>query len=135
MSTKLFSLLAVAAILGCASGGTSETPRSGGPSRQSDLLTAQELVAAHADGNTAYDAVARLRPNWLASKGVTSVQSNSMNTDAQVFVNGVKYGALTSLRDIPAYHVISMRYYDVTQSGARFGIQGGANGVIEVITR
>ena len=135
MSLKQLFPLAVLAIVGCHSG-ANDTVRFGTASRQSDVLTKDEMVAAHADVNTAYDAVARLRPNWLAVHGVTSAQTGGGSTEtAVVYVDGQRYGPITSLRNIQAFNVMTMRYYDITQAGARFGIQGGAGGVIEITTR
>ena len=77
--------------------------------------------------------MARLRPNWLASHGVTSALSGGAGTEhANVFIDGQSYGDINSLRNIPAYHVRDIRYYNITEAGARFGIKGGASGVIEV---
>jgi len=132
MSVQHLYLIAVAAVLGCSSA-TSGNQATAGLPRKSNLLTFEEIAAAHADVNTAYDAVARLRPNWLAAHGVTSAVANGAGTEyALVFVDGMQYGDLNSLRGIPAYHVGNMRYYDVTQAGARFGIRAGSSGVIEV---
>jgi hypothetical protein len=36
------------------------------------------------------------------------------------------------LRNIQAYNVASIRYYDVTQSTGKFGVQGGDAGAIEI---
>jgi len=137
MSVKQLYPLAIFAIIGCASANASgDTPRGGTQARKSDLLTQTDLVSAHADVNSAYDAVVRLRPNWLAVHGVTSTGGSAASTGAAiVFVDGQRYGGTTTLRNIPAFNVVSMRYYDITQAGARFGIQGGAGGVIEVVTR
>ena len=134
MSVKHLYLVAVAAIIGCApASGTSGTSRTAAVPRKGNLLTAEEIAAAHADVTTAYDAVARLRPNWLAGHGVTSAVSNGAGTEfALVFVDGQQYGDLSSLRSIAAYQVGEMRYYNVTEAGARFGIRGGSSGVIEV---
>src|SRR6266566_246298 len=130
MSIQHLYLIALAAVCGCA---TSAAPGTPAAPRMSAFLTAAEMAAAHADVNTAYDAVARLRPNWLAAHGVTSAVANGAGTEyALVFVDGMQYGDLNSLRGIPAYHVGNMRYYDVTQAGARFGIRAGSSGVIEV---
>ncbi|HEY3113467.1 MAG TPA: hypothetical protein VGJ62_07280 [Gemmatimonadaceae bacterium] len=132
MSIQHLYLFAVAAVLGCSSATSSNQATAGLP-RKANLLTAEEIAAAHADVNTAYDAVARLRPNWLAPHGVTSGMNNGAGTEyALVFVDGQPYGDLNSLRGIPAYHVGNLRYYDVTQAGARFGIRAGSSGVIEV---
>ena len=97
------------------------------------MITSDELAETHADLNSAYDAVARLRPNWLAAHGVTSTGAGAAGTEtATVWVDGQDVGSINTLRNIQAFQVASMRYYDVTQAGARFGIRGGSSGVIEV---
>ena len=131
MTTKLLYLVGVAAILGCASSGTPET---GVARNNPKLLTAEEISASHADAATAYDAIARLRPNWLASHGPMSSSPQNSAT-AAVFVDGQQYGDITSLRNIPAYHVAAIRYYDITEAGAKFGIKAGYGGAIEVTSR
>ncbi len=125
MSIKCLYPLAVAAVVGCATTGT-------GASRGSpNLLSAAEIAQHHADINTAYDAVARLRPNWLAPHGAMS--SNPAASDyAAVFVDGQLVGDVAALRNIQAYYVGDIRYYDVTQAGARFGFRAGSGGAIEV---
>src|SRR6266516_2164045 len=124
MSIKYCYLLAAAAVVGCASTGTS-----GGNRVDPNVLSAAEMAEHHADVNTAYDAVARLRPNWLAPHGPVSSTASSYPT---VFVDGQLAGDLSALRNIPAYHVGAIRYYDVTQAGARFGIRAGGGGALEV---
>jgi hypothetical protein len=134
MSVKHLYLVAVAAIMACApASGTSDVSSMSAVPRRGNLLTSEEIFGAHADVTTAYDAVSRLRPNWLAAHGVTSSIANGAGTEyALVFVNGQPYGDLASLRAIPAYLVASMHYYDVTEGGARYGLRGGSSGVIEV---
>jgi len=128
MIVKHLYLIAVAAILGCApasstsgASGTSRVPR------RANVLTAEEMVAAHADITNAYDAVARLRPNWLAAHGNMGY--------ATVFVDGQQHGDLNSLRYLQAYHVADIRYYDITEAGAKFGTQAGTGGAIDVRTK
>src|SRR5256885_8920364 len=80
--------------------------------------------------------LARVRPNWLAAHGVTSGQDNGAGTEyAVVYLDGQRYGDINSLRGIAAYHVGEVKYYDVTQAGARFGIRAGSSGVIEIMSR
>lgn len=128
--------LAVVVALGCSSSGVPDPTLRTTRSRTS-VLTVEEIANAHADINSAYDAVARLRPNWLAAKGVTSAQgSGGSGTEfAVVFLDGQRYGDVNSLRGIPAYYVGEIRYYDVTQAGARFGIRAGSSGAIEVFSK
>ena len=135
MSLKHLYAIAAAAILGCASAaGTSDTPGTGVVRSNPKLLTAEEIAAAHADVATAYDAIARLRPNWLASHGPMSADPQN-SSFATVFVDGQLYGELNSLRNIQAYHVDHIRYYDVTEAGAKFGVKAGIGGAIEVTSR
>jgi len=133
MSGRHVYLVAVAAIFGCSSGGgtSGKSPVLLGP-RMTRILSGDEIAAAHADVTTAYDAISRLRPNWLAGHGVTSGSNASGTQFATVFVDGEPYGDINSLRTIPVYHVGDIHYYDVTEAGARFGIRGGSSGVIEV---
>jgi hypothetical protein len=126
MALKQLYLAALAVTVACASGGSTGQ---GTATRRSSLLTALEMETAHADVNTAYDAVARLRPNWLAPRGPVSSAAGEYPT---VFVDGQPYGDVASLKNIPAYHVGVIEYFDVTQAGARFGIRGGGAGAIEV---
>jgi len=135
MSVRHLYVGAVAAIMGCASASnTSNMQDLSGKPRTSTILTAEEIGAAHADNATAYDALARLRPNWLAAHGGMSSDPN-VSPFATVFLDGQLYGEISSLRNIPAYYVGEAHYHDVTQAGARFGVQGGTGGVIEIKTR
>jgi hypothetical protein len=128
MAVNRLGLAAVVAVMACASGGTQ-----GGPNapRRSNMLNAVEIVQANADVNSAYDAVARLRPNWLASHGSIS-SSSEASSYAAVFVDGQQVGDLNALRQIPAYQVGVIEYFDITQAGARFGLRAGGGGAIEV---
>ena len=131
MSVRHFYPIAIAAILGCASSGTSPISDTVKVPRTPNYITGEEIVASNATEMTAYDAVARLRPNWLVGHGKATQGSEY----PMVYVDGQRYGSSESLRNIQAYYVADMRYYDITQAGARFGIQGGTGGVIEVRIR
>jgi hypothetical protein len=123
MPIRYLYVTAVATVLACASsGGGSASPR------DSNVITEQELSAIPV-GN-AYDAIERLRPLFLRSRGKTSI--NTPGTQyATVYVDGVRYGDLNSLRNILASHVVDIRYYNGAEAGSRFGLQNTA-GVIEI---
>lgn len=133
MSVRHLYLMAVAAILGCGPpqpdlSGASALPKSG------TLLTGVEMAAAKADNGTAYEAISRLRPNWLAPRGTMSSNVDASQY-ATVFLDGQQFGTIDALRRIAAYNIANIRYHDITQAGARFGIRGGMGGVIEVISK
>lgn len=135
MSIKYFYPVtaAVAVVIACApAAGTFDsftTPTSA--PRRSEVLTAEEIADTKAEEVTAYDALSRLRPNWLAAHGVTSFTSQG-TAYAIVYMDDQKYGDINMLRNFKAFQVSEIRYYDFTQAGARFGVAAGAGGVIEV---
>jgi hypothetical protein len=131
MSVKRLYLAAVAAIIGCAAGNSASSVDPAVRPRNANFLGSTEIITAHADLGTAYDAIARLRPNWLASHGVSTFEGRGTEL-AVVFVNGQQFGGLTSLRNIPAYQIGDVRYYDVTEAGARYGIKAGTGGAIDI---
>jgi hypothetical protein len=126
MSVNHLYVAAVLTLFGCASGGGSPTKH-----LSSTTLTAVEMAEKHADVTTAYDAIARLRPNWLAPHGASSTNASN-STLAAVFVDEQAMGDVSVLRNIPAYEVAVIEYYDVTQAGGKFGIRAGGTGAIEV---
>jgi hypothetical protein len=127
MPAKHLYLIATAVIIACAPAGTSRA------SRSSNVLTAEELAAFKLEGRTAYEVVGRLRPAWLRVRGVQSISGVSLDSTefALVIVDGHPLGRIGALRDIQAYQLSGLRYYDPSESGGRFGTRG-ANGVIEV---
>jgi hypothetical protein len=125
MSVKRLCLLAVAFLVACSSA-NSGSGSSSSPASRRDVLTADQIVEAHADLVSVYDAMARLRPLWLIRHG---------SDFATVFVDGQQYGTVTSLRNIQAFQIARVRYYDPTQAGGVYGVKGGTGGVIEVTTK
>lgn len=132
MSPKPLYLLAVALLVGCApASSTSGTSSTVVGDRRGNLLTADEIAAANADAGNLYDAIARLRPHWFSSHGPTSFVTEGTGY-AIVFIDGQRYGDLNSLRGLQASEIGDVRYYNSAEAGAKFGLQGGTSGVIEV---
>ena len=126
MSVKYLYLVALATIVGCASSsGARSSPM------RSNVLSGEEIANTHADLATAYDALSRLRPNWMAPHGAMT-SNTAVSNYASVFVDGQLMGDINALRNVQAYYVDEIRYYDVTQAGARFGIRAGTTGAIEI---
>src|ERR1700693_6051805 len=116
MSVKHLYLVAVMAGMGCAASSATSGTSYPTAARKANVLRFDEIAAAHADVMTAYDALSRLRPNWLASHGVTSTTAGGTDTEyATIFVDGHPYGDIQSLRNIPAYQVSEFRYYSITE--------------------
>jgi hypothetical protein len=131
MAVRHLYFVAIVAVAACAPG-TSGTSNARGAPRTSSALTVEEITAFNTDGRTAFDVVSRLRPAWLRARGVQSIARASDSTEyALVVVDGHPMGRIGTLRDILAYQLAAMRYYDMSEGGGKFG-ERGANGVIEV---
>ena len=108
-------------IAGCASGGEERGPR-----RDPNTITAEEL-APH-ENLSCLEAVRRLRPRWLQSRGVAGLSPT-------VIQDGNRMGDADSiLEQIRASDVESLKYLNPNDATVRYGTNMTA-GVIEVVTR
>jgi hypothetical protein len=121
---RIVLIAALAVAVGCASG-----PR--GATRNENRITAAELATLA--GEDAYQAVERLRPQWLRSRGPTSVTDPSP-TLPNVIMHGTQVGGLEYLRQVNLNDIQELRYWPPGEASARFGM-GHPRGVIEVIPR
>ena len=114
----LTPLLALA-LAGCASsgGGTSSGP--------TDLITAEEL--ANVAELNAYQAVQRLRPQWLTTRGRVSF---SAGQGVRLYVNGVQTGFASDLTSMRASSVASMRFLSGREATARYGTDHGDGAIL-----
>jgi len=127
---SLAALVAVAALGACASGGASASAPAGASSRY--VITEAELPTSGTE--TAYDAIQRLRPEFLRARPAQSysLQENGGATGPApapaLIVNGQRAGELADLRQIAATSLKTVRYYNIEQAKRKFGMQynGGA---------
>lgn len=134
MSPRTIYLLAVTVSIACAPAATtSGTPASATPGIRRDLnvITEDEITASM--GSSVYDVVSKLRPNFLKTRGRTSMNASGSGY-ASVFLDGQPYGDLNTLRNINASQAHEIRYYSATEAATKFGMQNGA-GVIDVRTK
>jgi hypothetical protein len=75
-----------------------------------------------------------LRANFLSYRGETSLNNRSSQPYPTVYVDGQPYGAIASLRTIPASQVATIRLYRSSEATTKFGT-GNMGGVIAVTTR
>lgn len=98
----------------------------------SQVILADEIARSRAA--TAYDAVAKLRHNFLSDRGPTSILDRSAPRVPNVYLDGMPYGTLAALNNIPAEQIASIRLYRAGEAQYRFGSDNPA-GVIEVTTK
>lgn len=120
-------VLAVSACLSaCGSGAGTSAPRP-----QQNLITAEEIAAANV--NYAYEAVERLRPQWLVPRP-PRVLSDRRPLIPVVFLDNVHIGDINELWTIPVSEIQEIRLLDDREAVSRFGTEYNS-GIIQVIRR
>jgi hypothetical protein len=131
---KLPVVMAVALLaVSCASSGTPARPDSDvrPASRSRTVLLQDEIKESSA--RDAYHAIQILRPDWLRSRGASSVRDP---TPAAViaYVDGQRFGAVSSLDQFILGTFKEIRYYNGSEATSRWGT-GHGGGVIYLSTR
>ena len=114
-------VVALLALSACASQSSSKRP----PSKDANLITLDELEKVNA--SNLFDAVNRLRPQFLRSRGVVSLQDPTPPT-AVVYLDGQRVGGIDFLERMSPMGVISVRYMTPVDASSRYGLnhEGGA---------
>ena len=89
-----------------------------GSRRDGNVITQEELAPHHEI--SAYEAVQRLRPQWLRVRGATIV-AGAQRPSIQVHVEGMHRGGIEELRTIRAEYVVEIRYMSASDATTRFG--------------
>lgn len=95
------------------------------------VITEAEIDASGAA--TAYDAIRKLRSNFLTSRGKTTLMNTSTD-EPTVYVDEQPFGLLSALKTIPASQVGMIRLYRAWEAATKYGT-GNMGGVIAVTTR
>jgi hypothetical protein len=108
-------------------------PRLGpGEISNSQLITEDEIDASRA--SNAYEAVQKLRANFLSYRGETSFDKSRSQPYPTVYLDGQEFGPMATLRNIPASQVATIRLYRSWEATTKFGTSN-MGGVIAVTTR
>ena len=87
-----------------------------------DVITREELATVN--DLTVYDAIVRLRPQYLHGRG---------GYYPKIYLDDLLYGEIGSLRDLRAEGIAEIRYLDALTATTRFGT-GHTGGTILVFT-
>jgi len=101
-------------------------------SLRQQLITEDEIDASRA--STALEAIQRLRVGFLTYRGETSLDKTKSQPYPTVYVDGLEYGPIGTLRNIPALEVSTIRLYRSWEATTKFG-SGHMGGVIAITTR
>jgi hypothetical protein len=103
---------------------------SGGPMRSSNVLTREELESVQV--SSVYDAVQRLRPQWMSHPLAPTGQPGS--NPILVYIDRQQAGTLDELRHLTVDQVEMLEFVSASDATTRYGT-GHASGIIEVTTR
>jgi hypothetical protein len=99
----------IVTIVACASSGATA-----GAGHQADLITAPEIATS---GTTnAWDMINRLRPNWLKQQSVGSIGGGARTQVIAVYVDGHRYGDISTLTSISATSIHSAQWLDAARA-------------------
>ena len=112
---------------GCVHQGAVAPPNGG-----HDLITAEELERVR--DFTLYDAIRRLRPNFLKSRSVTAYGRPS-SSPLMLYVDGEKMDSIDDLRRISPSEVFEVRFYEPQIANTRFARYNNSGGAINVIMK
>lgn len=129
MHARLLPAVIVAISLGCAAASSSGSTGE----RRSQIITQQEINAAGMSGN-AFEVISRLRPNFLVSRGQTTVSGDQSLAYPNVYLDGVAFGDINTLRNLDAAQIAEIRLYQAWEAQTKFGL-GNSGGVIAITTR
>src|SRR3954468_16575694 len=102
-------------MLGCASAG-SHARADGG---SGNTLTSEQLTATNAE--KVFDAITKLRPSWLTTRGPTSV-TDATPTGVSIFMGGTFLGKADYLQQVRVADVAQAKYWEPGSASARFGM-------------
>ena len=111
-------------VAGCGSG---PAQMNGLGFRDRNILTLEEIRLARTGGSTAWDLISQLRPEYLRSRGRSSLRDPAPAT-AVVYVDDIRFGELDSLRTMNADQILRVQYVNAADATTRYGTDhlGGA---------
>jgi hypothetical protein len=129
----------VASGLACGASTAGTASQSGAPTSapRSDRSTISAEELKETRETSLYNAIQRIRPDWLRSRGATSIQSGMAGNPGpdQIFVyqDVQRLGTIDILKSMNITQATSLKFYTASEAQMRFGT-GNPNGAIQIIT-
>ena len=125
---RYLRMAAILSLCACSAGTRGDGSR---PSKDPNLLIGTELHGQSV--GSLYELLLRVRPNWLRTRGVSSI-SQGAGDGVVVYRDGVRQGGVGILREFSVEMVESVRYLSGPEAASRFGLDH-QHGAIMVTTR
>lgn len=135
MSRRIWMSAVLAATIACA-GNPAPSAESSGPAerRRDNVITAQELSAPEIVTQNLLEAVRRLRPNYLASRG-GGTPGNPKGGRVQVSIDGSALGEVSNLTSYSPAAVREIRYFTANEAAQKWGTTANGGAVIMVTSK
>ncbi|MBL0171174.1 MAG: hypothetical protein IPP90_10660 [Gemmatimonadaceae bacterium] len=135
MKIRTGAVVLVLGAAGCAHRpSTSDSGAATASTRDGDVITAQELSDPSVGASNALDAVRRLRPRFLASRGRQSIMMADAGT-VHISVNGGPLLVVNDLSRMRPGEIFEIRYLNSSDAAQRFGTSSGSGPVLLVKTK
>ena len=134
--TRLCIAAALALVTACAStpAPVGDPAPASNASRHTDFITAEELADPSIAVGNALEAVRRLRPSFLMSRGASSLQNTTAGS-VHVSIDGAPLLTVDNLARLRPAQIAEIRYLNGTDAAQRYGSSAGSGGVILVRSR
>ncbi|MEP6730261.1 MAG: hypothetical protein ABJE10_06475 [bacterium] len=123
--------------MACASGGSStanDPSSASAPGRSADIITTEELNDPSVSAGDALQAVQRLRPRFLMTRGVSSIKNTTAGS-VHVSIDGGPLVSVDNLSRFRPSQLSEIRYLNASDAAQRFGTNAGSGAVILVKSR
>jgi hypothetical protein len=129
---RLYSSMLLVAAMACASSSAASDPGTTvGAGRNADIISAAELADPAVASGDALEAVQRLRPRFLMTRGAISAKNASAGS-THVSVDGGPLLGVEQLSRLRPSQIAEIRYLNSSDAAQRFGTNAGSGGVILV---
>ena len=98
----------------------------------SDIITREEIEESTAA--TAYDLVLNLRPQWLRTRGISTLAQAAGQEDIVVYMNNARLGFRDAMRQVPLGAVQYLQFFSAREATHRWGA-GHLHGAILISTQ
>ena len=136
IATRICAALLIALVVGCSKPVTSPSVRPLGvvESHNADVITADELASPNVNSGDALEAVRRLRPRFLATRGSGSIKATDAGS-VHVSLDGGPLQGVSFLSRLRPGEIAEIRYLSSSEAAQRFGTSAGTGAVMLIKTR
>lgn len=97
-----------------------------------DIILREEILDSNA--RSAYDLVRSVRPQWLQTRGITTVRQLAGEDGIQVYMDNARMGNVAAMRSVTLGSVEYLQFFTAPEATQRWG-GGHLNGAILISTR